>query len=408
LNVKKRILSVAWYVVSAPFVLLFVITLLYSRHFPEANLVAIQYAADMNGPDLGPVLIAMVIKALLLSGLVLLGLWSVRRIVGRLDLEIRIKLQRVTKVIVVPRIVGTIETVAVLSCATMATVSLIRDISLPAYIAWRSGIEARAEKLVAEAPVLDGSRLVAHAGGAIDGYAYTNSIEAVRLNYDLGHRVFEIDLNLMNDGEILCAHDIGHLNSITGLEETLPDSASYLARKVYGSYSVTTLASLFEFMRVHRDMYLVTDSKTAHDAGREDLSNAEYNRLFWTEFARVARIVDPTVLDRVVPQLYYREMLEEVEESFSFKRYILTLYASSMVADEIVRFAYEHPEVSAVTMWPARLDEPALVQGLRSLGVPIYVHTINDLKDAKYLMFKGAYGLYTDSMLPEQVYSRPN
>jgi len=108
LNVKKRILSVAWYVVSAPFVLLFVITLLYSRHFPEANLVAIQYAADMNGPDLGPVLIAMVIKALLLSGLVLLGLWSVRRIVGRLDLEIRFKLQRVTKVIVVPRIVGTI------------------------------------------------------------------------------------------------------------------------------------------------------------------------------------------------------------------------------------------------------------------------------------------------------------
>jgi len=362
----------------------------------------------MNGPALGPVLISMVIKAFLLSGLVLLGLWFVRRIGGGLDLEIGIKLKRGTKVLVVPRIVGMIETFAVLSCAAITTVSINRDICLPEYIAWRSGIDARAEKLVGEAPVLDGSRLVAHAGGAIDGYAYTNSIESVRLNYDRGHRVFEIDLNLMNDGQILCAHDIGHLNSITGSAHTLPDTASYLERKVYGSFSVTSLASLFEFMRDHRDMHLVTDSKTAHDAGRKDLSNAEYNRLFWAEFVRVARDVDPGILDRVVPQLYYREMLEEVEDAFAFKRYILTLYATSMVADEIVRFAYEHPEVSAVTMWPARLDEPGLVQGLRSLGVPIYVYTINDLKDAKYLMFKGAYGLYTDSMLPEQVYSRPN
>ena len=35
---------------------------------------------------------------------------------------------------------------------------------------------------------------IAHAGGSIDNYVYTNSLESLQKNYNLGARYFELDL----------------------------------------------------------------------------------------------------------------------------------------------------------------------------------------------------------------------
>ena len=46
-------------------------------------------------------------------------------------------------------------------------------------------------------------RLIAHAGGTVRekeyNTKYTNSLEALRQNYNLGHRLFEMDFNLTSD-----------------------------------------------------------------------------------------------------------------------------------------------------------------------------------------------------------------
>lgn len=49
--------------------------------------------------------------------------------------------------------------------------------------------------------------VIAHAGGAIDGNSYSNSVEAVTRNYELGTRLFELDFELTSDGAWVDAHD---------------------------------------------------------------------------------------------------------------------------------------------------------------------------------------------------------
>jgi len=48
---------------------------------------------------------------------------------------------------------------------------------------------------------------VAHAAGVIDKHCYTNSREAVLLNYGTGFRHFEVDFVRTRDGTVVTAHD---------------------------------------------------------------------------------------------------------------------------------------------------------------------------------------------------------
>ena len=48
---------------------------------------------------------------------------------------------------------------------------------------------------------------IAHAGGSINYHVYTNSLESLEKNYNLGARYFELDLLLTSDGKIAAAHD---------------------------------------------------------------------------------------------------------------------------------------------------------------------------------------------------------
>jgi len=243
------------------------------------------------------------------------------------------------------------------------------------------------------------NRLIAHAGGGIDTYTYTNSLEALELNYTLGHRYFEIDLNIMADEVIICAHDIEHLNSITGVDQTLLNSMDYKIRKIYGNYTVIDLEDLFNFMKKHTDMFLITDSKLSSATGKFS-SDDEYNMSFWNKFVSIAKNVDPDILKRIIPQLYYPEMLQIVENYYKFPIYIFTLYATSLDAQGILRFLYDNPRIHFVTMPPARLEEPGLKSGLIKLQRPIYIHTINNEEDIKMFLQKGVYGFYTDFITP--------
>ena len=74
----------------------------------------------------------------------------------------------------------------------------------------------------------DTSRFIAHAGGEIDGKHYTNSLEALHLNYKRGFRIFELDIIETSDKKYVASHD-------------------WKSWKTYTSYKGTTPVSLEEF-----------------------------------------------------------------------------------------------------------------------------------------------------------------
>ncbi len=158
---------------------------------------------------------------------------------------------------------------------------------------------------------------------------------------------------------------------------------------------------LFKFMVSHKDMYLVTDSKLA-DAVGQFTSSDEYNIHFWEEFVNIARQVDDTILNRVIPQIYYPEMLDIIDKKHKFSAYIFTLYATSLSAEPILRFVFENPQIKIITMPPSRLEDTLLVSGLKRLQIPIFVHTINDITEISKYLRKGVFGFYTDFVTPKQ------
>ena len=58
-----------------------------------------------------------------------------------------------------------------------------------------------------ESPWYERYNVIAHAFGGIDSYDYTNSYEALVANYNLGTRVFEIDIATTSNGDLVLLHE---------------------------------------------------------------------------------------------------------------------------------------------------------------------------------------------------------
>ncbi len=51
------------------------------------------------------------------------------------------------------------------------------------------------------------ANLIAHAGGVIDGYLGTNSLEALKESARLGYSIIEVDIMTTSDGKFVLNHD---------------------------------------------------------------------------------------------------------------------------------------------------------------------------------------------------------
>ena len=59
-------------------------------------------------------------------------------------------------------------------------------------------------------------------------------------------------------------------------------------------------------------------------------------------------------------------------------------------------------QIYAVTM-PVERVSSGLAKTLQSYGIAVYMHTVNSLQQTVTALNAGAYGIYTDSLLPEEV-----
>jgi len=89
---------------------------------------------------------------------------------------------------------------------------------------------------------------IAHAGGAIDGINYTNSLEALNLSYSKGCRLFELDLRLTTDGKIVAKHDPSKITE-----------AKFMSQLIHSKYTPLNMETINRWFRDHPDAILITD-----------------------------------------------------------------------------------------------------------------------------------------------------
>lgn len=98
---------------------------------------------------------------------------------------------------------------------------------------------------------------IAHAGGAIDGFYYTNSLEAV--NYALGNgiRYIELDLAFTREDSLVASHSWMGCEDIVG--DNLPSYAEFINHKIYSRFTPLDYARIDSIMQSNPNLHLVTD-----------------------------------------------------------------------------------------------------------------------------------------------------
>jgi glycerophosphoryl diester phosphodiesterase len=243
---------------------------------------------------------------------------------------------------------------------------------------------------------------VAHAFGAIDGRAYTNSLEAFQRNYGRGFRVFECDLVRLADGTALVAHN--GLEANYGLSKPFTEAtwADLAGHKYLGTYTILRAQELAGLLRDHPDVYVILDSKYA----RLDI------------YKSVLRYApERSLRERIFPHVAERAELDELRTAYPLQNYVLALYhtqAQNRYDDPIVGDFTRRYRAPAVMMWwrdrdfsltlaangrEGRRYRPAFASALRGLGANVYVHSLGDPAEIQRFWDAGV-GVYSDEPFP--------
>lgn len=237
-------------------------------------------------------------------------------------------------------------------------------------------------------------RYVIHAGGNVtdDGgreLSYTNSMEALQNCYDQGNRVAEFDLMVTSDDEVVCAHDNEDEDAKrwasevddAGWQNNPPTKETFLNAKYAGTLTTMSLDDLAAFMNEHADFYVVTDVK---DDNREVCS--------------LIRERYPKLSGNFIIQIYHEDEYDMVKK-LGFNNIIYTLYRAEdeeLEKDRLIAFIRDN-NLLGVTFWAEFQDQYSEeFEAMKELGIPLFVHTINDMNDMKRYIEMGVTGIYTD------------
>ncbi|QJD85494.1 interleukin-like EMT inducer domain-containing protein [Cohnella herbarum] len=244
-------------------------------------------------------------------------------------------------------------------------------------------------------------KTISHSGGRIDGVDYTNCKEALEHSYaHRGHRVFEVDMEITSDAELVLRHDwesylYHHLQQQQpeGIQDGQPLTLEQFSNlKIMKQYTPMTIVDLFRFLASYPDAQVVTDTIYI------DPRRIEH------QFRRIVEAAAPfgyNVLLRIIPQLYTEDMYSVIEKIFPFTRYIYTLYQTKATDDEVVKFVRDK-KVKFVACLPERYSRE-LGKQLKSLGASVFIHTINELDTVREYIHEEVGGFYTDALSSVEV-----
>ena len=230
--------------------------------------------------------------------------------------------------------------------------------------------------------VIDGN--IIHAGGRVDGYTTTNSLEAVEAAAAAGERFIEIDFSLTADGESVCLHDWNE-GYLPGFEKSdFPLTlAEFAEQKIYGELTPLTLSDLASWLKEHPEVYIITDVKEGDQITLQEIAGS------W-----------PELRGRFIPQIYGEAELETVR-SLGFENVIYTLYLlpweEKLDTDRVGAFARDNGLAGITFDWTLT-EQPGYVDALLAWDVPLFTHTLNDPEVIASQLAMGITGVYTDNV----------
>lgn len=132
----------------------------------------------------------------------------------------------------------------------LTTISLVLIVSL-AYLYWP--INTKLSNLSSA------DYYIAHGGGSIDGYTYTNSLEAVLLSIKKGYKYIELDLQLTSDNHLVCMHSMEDFRKMTNIADSININVHNFKRlSIYGKYTPITAEDAAMIIKKY-GITLVTD-----------------------------------------------------------------------------------------------------------------------------------------------------
>ena len=245
--------------------------------------------------------------------------------------------------------------------------------------------------------------IVAHSGGDVRGKYYTdyysNSLEAIVQNYDLGFRVFELDFYLTSDNDLALVHDWTQYGNYDG---TAPSSEEWKKMKTHGFpqtegvyYTSMLIGDLLDQMIVNQDMFVITDTKSFE-------ISTEQTRIQFEVLRDEALKRDRNLLKRIIPQIYDEQMYDLIMDIYDFPDVIYTLYATGSTVDRVVEFVSDKDNIKVVTVNKdeARFQDDGLAEKLSKIDRLVYIHSLLEFDEfAKYAKY-GAYGYYAHHLTP--------
>lgn len=222
--------------------------------------------------------------------------------------------------------------------------------------------------------------LIAHAGGGIDNQNYSNSLEALELNYAQGFRYFEIDFSWTSDRQLVCLHDWGkRFKKVFGFKTKQPlnyEQFSQLLINTKGLHPCTP-KSLETWLNNHPDVKIITDVKYDNLKAIKKLSQEH-----------------PFLSQHLIPQFYQPEEYVLLKDK-GFKQLIWILYQFNGKLS-VVPSQVKSMDLLAISMRASQAKKK-FAQKLIDNNQRIFVYTINDEKKMNKLVKKHhVSGIYTD------------
>ncbi len=244
--------------------------------------------------------------------------------------------------------------------------------------------------------ILDSTQIIAHGMGAIGELTTPNCLEAFEAQYAAGIRVFEVDLRLTRDGEVVLRHDWWHADWQRGISwANIPTRDKFVSEPILGQYTPLSFRDLLLLMEEYPDICIITDTK---------FTDSDVFFIQFDAMMRDARELGLTYLfDRIVIQIYSSNMLSALNNIYRFPHYSYTLYAEGFSRTdaafrEKAAFCAKWG-IEGITMWDSWW-KPSFAAIAQEYGIKVYTHTVNDQGQARAFLEEGVSGIYTDSLTP--------
>jgi glycerophosphoryl diester phosphodiesterase len=243
-------------------------------------------------------------------------------------------------------------------------------------------------------------KIIVHAMGGIgDEPMLLNALEGFEEHYKNGCRYFEVDFQRTSDGKLACVHDWETWAKLCGISSEddipiVPTDEQFKSIKIRDKFTPLDIDDIANIIKDHEDIYIVTDSK------RSDVN------LFMEDIAQINSAMEKTqsgLSKRVIVQAYNVECLKIMEDFPDFDKIIFTTYQSGLNEDGIIDVIKKYgDDLFALTIYKKTVNDK-IIEAAKAEECPVYVHTVNDIDEAEHFFNMGVFGVYSDTLLPEDL-----